>query len=174
MNNRKRTVLVVAGSVVVLLVVGLVVFLLTRPADEENTAEPDVPTISDQAPPTSASVPAPPSGGVATGGGSTGVTGPPQPKEPEVAKARTVVDNAISAINSQNYEAMAKLACDPASVGQPEDAPRGVTAELAENPKIEGGKATAQIRLTIEGGGEPTVVPLPLERRADGTWCVPS
>lgn len=173
MTGRNRTVLVVVGTVAVLAVVGLVVFLVTRPADDQDTAEPDVPTISGQAPTTSASVPAPPSGGVATGGGSTAVPGPPPPADREVASARTVIESAISAINTQNTDAMADLACDPASVGTPEDMTRGVTAELAENPKIEGDKATAQVRLTIEGGGEPTIVPLPLEKRPDGTWCVP-
>lgn len=172
--GRNRTVLIVAGSVVVLAVIGLVVFLLTRPDGEEETAEPDVPAISGQGQPTtSASVPAPPSGGVATGAASTGVPGPPPPPDDEVAAARTVVEDAISAINSQNVDAMAQLACDPAAVGQPEDVQPGVTAELVENPQVDGDKATAQVRLTIEGAGEPTVVPLPLERRADGTWCVP-
>lgn len=168
--------LVTVSAVVLLVVAGLTVFLLTRPADDdqrEDTAEPNVPTISEQSETTSATVPAPPTGGVATGGGETAVPGPPPPTDDQVASARTVVDNAIAAINAQDVEAMAALACDPAAVGQPEDVQPGVTAALAENPKIEGDKATAQVRLTIEGAPEPTVVPLPLEKRADGSWCVP-
>lgn len=172
-SGRNRTVLVAVGAVVVLAVVGLVVFLLTRPDGEEETAEPNVPSISGQAPPTSTSEPAPPSGGAATGEASTDVPGPPPPENDEVAEARTVVEDALAAINTQNVEAMAQLACDPATVGQPEDVQPGVTAELVENPQVEGDKATARVRLTIEGAGEPTVVPLPLEKRADGTWCVP-
>ncbi|GAB3443666.1 hypothetical protein GCM10027436_30930 [Actinophytocola sediminis] len=161
------------GAVVVLAAAGLTVFLLTRPADEQDAAGPTVPTISGRVPATSASAPAPPSGGVATGGGSTAVPGPPPPADDQTAAARTVVEGAISAINTQDVASMAELACDPAAVGQPEDVQQGVTAELIENPKVEGDKATAQVRLTIEGAGEPQVVPLPLEKRADGTWCVP-
>jgi hypothetical protein len=173
--GKNRTVLVVVASVVVLAaVIGLVVYLVTRPdGGASEAAEPNVPTISGAAPSRSVSVPAPPSGGVATGAASTGVPGPPPPPNNEVAKARTVVEDAISAINTQDVDAMAELACDPAAVGQPEDVQAGVTAELTENPQVDGDKATAQVRLTIEGAGEPTVVPLPLEKRADGTWCVP-
>lgn len=173
--GRNRNVLIVVASVVVLAaVIGLVVYLVTKPDPGNEEADgPDVPTISGQAPPTSASAPAPPSGGVATGAASTGVSGPPPARDDEVAAARTVVEDAISAINTQDVGAMAKLACDPGSVGQPEDVQAGVTAELTGNPRVEGDKATAQVRLTIEGAGEPTVVPLPLEKRADGSWCVP-
>lgn len=175
-TGRRRVVLVTAAAVALLVVAGLTVFLLTRPADEapEDTAQdPPVPTISEPPESTPVSVPAPPTGGVATGGGATAVPGPPPPTDEQVASAREVIDQAIAAINSQDVAAMAALACDPAAVGQPEDVQPGVTAELAENPKIEGDKATAQVKLTIEGAPEPTVVPLPLQKRDDGSWCVP-
>lgn len=167
----RRTVLITVGSIVVLAVVGLVVYLLVRP-DGEDEAAPDVPTVSGEAPPETTSAQAPPSAPVSSGGGEV-TAPPPPPADEQVAAARTVVDDAISAINSQDVAAMALLACDPAAVGQPEDLQAGITAVLAENPEITGDKATAQVQLSIEGGGAPTVVPLPLEKRADGTWCVP-
>jgi hypothetical protein len=170
MNGRNRTLLIVAGSVVVLAVIGLVVFLVTG-SDSEESADPGVPTISGEAPPPASSQQTVPSEPVVSGSGE--VPGPPPPENEEVAAARTTVEDAISAINTQNVDAMEQLACDPEAVGQPEDLQPGVTAVLTENPEVTGDKATAQVQLSIEGATEPTVVPLPLERRDDGTWCVP-
>ncbi|OLF18091.1 hypothetical protein [Actinophytocola xanthii] len=172
-GERKRTLMVVVGSVVALAVVGLVVFLLVRPDAEEESADPGVPTISGEAPAQSVSRKAPPSAPVSSDTVAVSVPPPPPPPaNPEQAQVRTVVDDAIAAINSQDIGAMARIACDPETTGQPEDLLPGVTAVLAGNPEISGDTATAQVRLSIDGA-TTTVVPIPLEKRADGTWCVP-
>jgi hypothetical protein len=169
-GDRKRTLMLVAGAVVVLAVVGLVVFLLVRPAPEEESADPGVPSISGEAPDGSVARNAPPSAPVSSA--TVRVSAPPPPPDPVQAEVRTVVDDAIEAINTQDVTAMARLACDPETTGQPEDLLPGVNAVLTENPQVNGNTATAQVQLSIEGT-TPTVVPIPLQKRADGTWCVP-
>jgi type IV secretory pathway VirB10-like protein len=169
-SRRNRLVLITIGAVVVLAVVGVVVYLLTQP-DSDEASNPDVPTISDEAPPPSPQ--SPPSVSDPPAGNATGeVTAPPPPDDDQQAAARTVAEDAIDAINTQNVDAMSQLACDPDSVGQAEDLTPGVTARLRENPTINGDEATVQLELLIEGI-EPTVVDLTLEKRQDGSWCVP-
>ncbi|MGH3881044.1 MAG: hypothetical protein ACRDSK_28810, partial [Actinophytocola sp.] len=88
-----------------------------------------------------------------------------------VAAARTAAEQAATAISARDVDAMRKLSCDPSTVGSVEEFPPDATARLAEPPQITGDKATAQIELSIDGS-EPTVVPLPMEKRG-GKWCVP-
>ncbi|HEY0448086.1 hypothetical protein [Actinophytocola sp.] len=164
--SKRGAVVAVVGAVVVLAVVGLVVYLLVKPGDGSDNANPDLPTISDTAPPGS---PAPTS---EPGGKQPSTVVPvPPPADQNVAAARTVAEHAAAAIESRDISAMQQLACDPNAVGTVEEFPPDATARLVENPQISGNKATAQVELTIDGS-EPTVVPLPLEKRGDG-WCVP-
>ncbi|HEX2131425.1 MAG TPA: hypothetical protein VHH15_07670 [Actinophytocola sp.] len=168
-TGRRRMVTITVGAVVVLAVVGVVVYLLTRPDSEEATG-PDVPTISNEAPPSDP--PPAPSVSNPPAGKATGEVSVPPPADDEQAAARTVAEDAIDAINTQNLDAMTELACDPNAVGQAEDLTSGVTATLRENPTINGDEAKVQLELDIEGL-EPQVVDLTLEKRQDGSWCVP-
>ncbi|MCT2583602.1 hypothetical protein [Actinophytocola gossypii] len=169
-TGRNRLVLITIGAVVVLTVVGVVVYLLTQ-SDSDEASNPEVPTISGEAPPPPEQ--APPSVSDPPAGNATGaVTAPPPPDDDQQAAARTVAEDAINAINTQDVDAMSELACDPDSVGQAEDLTPGVTAALRDNPTIDGDEATVPLELRIEGI-EPTFVDLTLEKRQDGSWCVP-
>ncbi|MPZ79350.1 MAG: hypothetical protein GEV28_02725 [Actinophytocola sp.] len=163
--SRRGAVVAIVAAVVVLAVVGLVVYLLVKPGDDDN-ADPNLPTITGSAPPSS-EAPTPEPGGEQPGP----LTTPPPPADENVAAARTVAEEAAAAIESRDVSAMEELACDPSAVGTVEEFPPEATARLVENPQITGDKATAQVELTI-AGSEPTVVPLPLEKRG-GKWCVP-
>jgi hypothetical protein len=88
-----------------------------------------------------------------------------------VAAARSAAEQATTAINERDVAAMKQLSCDPSTVGSVDAFPPQATARLAQNPEVTGDKATAQIELSISGS-EPTIVPLPMEKR-DGKWCVP-
>lgn len=165
--SRRWIVVTVVAAVAVLAAVGVLVYLLTS-GDDEDLADPDQPTITGSAPPTSP-LPTAPSEEPSTPL-STPTTQPP-PANENVAAARTVAERAAAAIQSRDVGAMEQLACDPNTVGTVEDFPPEASARLVGNPEITGDKATAQVELTIEGS-QPTVVPLPLENH-DGTWCVP-
>lgn len=165
-RSKRGAVVATVAAVVVLAVVGLVVYLLVRPGEDNNDADPSRPTITGSAPPGS-QVPTSEPGGAQPGP----LTTPPPPTDENVAAARSVAEDAAAAIESRDITAMSALACDPDAVGTVEEFPPEATARLVENPQISGDKATAQVELTI-AGSEPTVVPLPLERHGD-RWCVP-
>jgi len=167
-TGRRGTIIVVAVVVALLAAVGVVVYLMTS-GDDEDLADPDPPTITGSAEPTSPLPPAP-SEEPSTPAPAPSKA-PPPPGNKSVAAARTVAEQAAAAIEGRDVRAMERLACDPNAVGTVEDFPPDASARLVANPEITGDKATAQVELTIEGS-EPTIVPLPLENRG-GTWCVP-
>jgi type IV secretory pathway VirB10-like protein len=162
--------MIVAAAVVVLVAIGVGVYLVATSGEDDVAADPSPPTITGvypTQPPSSAPLPSRPAS-------SPPATKPRLPKPPadkNVAAARSAAEQAATAINERDIEAMKQLSCDPATVGSVDAFPPEATARLAENPQITGDKATAQIELSISGS-EPTVVPLPMEKR-DGKWCVP-
>lgn len=167
-SGRRTTIMIVAAAVVVLVAIGVGIYLVAMSGEEDVAADPAQPTItgaSPTRPPSSAPLPSRPvSSPPAT-------KTPPKPADRNVAAARTAAEQAATAINERDIEAMKQLSCDPSTVGSVEAFPPEATARLAENPQITGDKATAQIELSISGS-EPTVVPLPMEKRG-GKWCVP-
>ena len=168
-SGRRTTIMIVAAAVVVLLAIGVGVYLVATSGDEDVAADPSPPTItgvSPTQPPSSAPLPSRPAS-------SPAATKPPpkKPADKNVAAARTAAEQAATAINERDIDAIKRLSCDPSAAGSVDAFPPEATARLAENPQITGDKATAQIELSISGS-EPTVVPLPMEKRG-GKWCVP-
>jgi type IV secretory pathway VirB10-like protein len=167
-SGRRATIMIVAAAVVVLVAIGVGIYLVAMSGEEDVAADPAPPKItgvSPSQPPSSEPLPSRPvSSPPAT-------KTPPRPADRNVAAARTAAEQAATAINERDVKAMKQLSCDPSTVGSVEAFPPEATARLAENPQISGDKATAQIELSISGS-EPTVVPLPMEKRG-GKWCVP-
>jgi|1186.fasta_scaffold187520_2 type IV secretory pathway VirB10-like protein len=166
--GRRTTVMIVAAAVVVLLAIGVGIYLVATSGEEDVAADPAPPEItgaSPTEPPSSAPLESRPASS------PPATKAPPKPADKNVAAVRTAAEQAASAINERDIDAMKKLSCDPSTVGSVEAFPPEATARLAENPQITGDKATAQIELSISGS-EPTVVPLPMEKRG-GKWCVP-
>jgi type IV secretory pathway VirB10-like protein len=166
--SRRTTVMIVAAAVVVLLAIGVGIYLVATSGEEDVAADPAPPKItgvSPTEPPSSSPLQSRP----ASSPPATKV--PPKPADKNVAAVRTAAEQAATAINKRDIDAMKKLSCDPSTVGSVEAFPPEATARLAQNPQISGDKATAQIELSISGS-EPTVVPLPMEKRG-GKWCVP-
>lgn len=166
-TDRRKVLLITVVSVVVLLIAGLVVYLLTSSDDESSAdAGPDVPSISGsnqpESPTSSQASQAPP---------PNTATGAVPGAEPEVAQAKTVAEDAATAISNADVSALTKLSCDPASVGTEDQFPADAKAEVAGPPKITGDTATVDITLTI-AGSEPATVPMPLTKK-DGRWCIP-
>jgi type IV secretory pathway VirB10-like protein len=167
--SRRTTILIVAAAVVVLAAIGLGIYLVATSGDEDVADDPDQPSITGPTqpkpsssqrpsdPPAESSQPAKPK--------------PPPPANENVAAARTAAEQAATAITARDVAGMRKLSCDPSTVGSVDAFPPEATARLTENPEITGDKATALLELSI-AGSEPTVVPLPMEKRG-GQWCVP-
>ncbi|HEX6361164.1 hypothetical protein [Actinophytocola sp.] len=173
--GRRKVLLISTAAVVVLAVVGLVVYLLTSGDDNvENTAGPDVPSITGTAPPNGTIPSAPP-------GESTPPLAPPSSSTTEeetteansadVGAAGDVAEQAANAISGADVSTLAELSCDPSTVGTDETFPDNATAEVVGEPQIDGDTATVDIKLTIEGA-EPATVPIPLTKQ-DGRWCIP-
>lgn len=164
-SGQRSRILIMVAAVVVLAVLAVGIYLMTSVGEDDTANDPGQPTITDAAPPEKpADEPGsePPASSPAT---------PKKPTDPNVAEARGAAEQAATAINERDVDAMKKLSCDPSTVGSVDSFPPEATARLADNPKITGDKATAQLELSIQGS-EPTVVPLPMEKR-DGKWCVP-
>ena len=168
--GRRTTILIVAAAVLVLAAIGVGIYLVANSGDDAVADDPSQPTItgSTQPEPPSSAPPTEPSPPPSTP--ATSAAPPPAPNK-NVAAARTAAEQAASAISKRDVNAMRELSCDPSTVGSVEEFPPEATARLAEPPQITGDKATAQIELSIDGS-EPTVVPLPMEKRG-GKWCVP-
>jgi hypothetical protein len=167
-SGRRSTMLIIAAAVVVLAAIGVGIYLIATSGDE-GVADPAAPTITDPSqpePPAST----PPSEPAASSVPPTRKT-PPPAADKNVAAARVTAEQATTAINERDAAAMKQLSCDPGVDGSANVFPPEATARLAQNPEVTGNKATAQIELSISGS-EPTVVPLPMEKR-DGRWCVP-
>lgn len=155
----RRRVLVIAGVLVAVLVVaGVLTLLLTGDDDKagENTAGGDQQTTAT---------------GTPNDQQETGAPAEPA-TEAEVTAARGVAEQAAAAFATGDVEAMNRLSCDPEGGGTPVDIGENTTAELVGDPELSGDTGTVQLRISV-GGTEPTLVPLPLEKRADGSWCVP-
>jgi hypothetical protein len=168
--GRRTTILIVAAAVVVLAAIGVGIYLVAT-AGDSDVADPAAPTITDPSQPEPPpSTPPPSEPPPATTKPPATKTPPPAPDQ-NVAAARTAAEDAAAAINERDVSAMRQLSCDPSTVGSVEAFPPQATARLVENPEVTGNKATAQIELSISGS-EPTVVPLPMEKRG-GKWCVP-
>lgn len=166
-TSRRTTIMIVAAAVVVLLAIGVGIYLVAMSGEEDVAADPAPPTItgvSPTPPPSSAPLSSRPAS-------SPPAAKPPKPADKNVAAARTAAEQAATAINERDIDAMKQLSCDPSTAGSVDVFPPQATARLAENPEITGDKATAQIELSISGS-EPTIVPLPMEKRG-GKWCVP-
>jgi hypothetical protein len=166
--GRRTTVMIVAAAVVVLLAIGVGIYLVATSGEEDVAADPAPPTItgvSPTKPPSSAPLESRPASS------PPATKTPPKPADKNVAAARTAAEQAATAINERDIDAMKQLSCDPSTVGSVEAFPPEATARLAQNPQITGDRATAEIELSISGS-EPTVVPLPMEKRG-GKWCVP-
>ena len=168
-SGRRSTVLIIAAAVVVLAAIGVGIYLIATSGDE-NTADPAAPTITDPSQPEPPASTPPPSEPAASSVPPTKKT-PPPAADKNVAAARVTAEQATTAINERDAAAMQQLSCDPTVDGSANVFPPEATARLAQNPEVTGNKATAQIELSISGS-EPTVVPLPMEKR-DGRWCVP-
>jgi hypothetical protein len=154
----RRRVLVIAGLVVAVLVVaGVLTLMLTGGDDTADKAG------EDTAEQTTATTP-----------GNQEETGAPaEPAtEAEVTAARGVAEQAAAAFAAGDVAAMTRISCDPEGGGTPVDIGENTTAELVGDPELSGDTGEIQLRISV-GGTEPTVVPLPLQKRADGTWCVP-
>jgi hypothetical protein len=167
-DGRRTTIMIVVAALVVLAAVGLGVYLIVGSGDDGGTADPAPPEITGSTQPEAPSSSPPPEQSPPA---SPPAQTPVPPADKNVAAVRTAAEGAAEAINRRDVNAMKQLSCDPAAVGSVEEFPPEATARLTENPQITGDKATAQIELSISGS-EPTVVPLPLERRG-GKWCVP-
>ena len=157
----RRRVLVIAGVLVVVLVVaGVLTLLLTGDDDKpgEDTAGNQQTTATDTPDPTAEQQ-------------ETGAPADPA-TEAEVTAARGVAEQAAAAFAAGDVEAMTRISCEPADDETPVDVGENTTAELVGEPVLSGDTGEVQLRISV-GGSEPTVVPLPLEKRADGTWCVP-
>jgi hypothetical protein len=157
----RRRVVVIAGILVVVLVVAGVLTLLLTGGDDDNAGEDtaggnqqttatDTPTEDQQ---------------------ETGAPADPA-TEAEVTAAKGVAEQAAAAFAAGDVEAMTRISCEPADDETPVDVGENTTAELVGEPVLSGDTGEIQLRISV-GGSEPTVVPLPLEKRADGTWCVP-
>jgi type IV secretory pathway VirB10-like protein len=166
-GGRRTMVLIVAAAVVVLIAIGVGIYLVATSGEDDVAADPGTPTITDSPEPEAPASTPPPSEPPA----SPAPTKTPPPPDKNVAAARTAAEQAADAINERDVDAMQQLSCDPAAGGSVEEFPPEATARLTENPQISGDKATAQIELSISGS-EPTIVPLPMEKR-NGRWCVP-
>ncbi|MGH3758878.1 hypothetical protein [Actinophytocola sp.] len=166
--GRRTSLMIVAAAVVVLAAIGVGIYLVAASGDEDVAGNPSQPTITGTPPPDTPSSTPPPSEPPASR--PTSAAAPPPPANENVAAARETAEQATTAINTRDVDTMRKLSCDPSTVGSVDSFPPRATARLAENPQITGDKATAQIELSI-AGSEPTVVPVPMERR-DGRWCV--
>jgi type IV secretory pathway VirB10-like protein len=168
-SGKRTTMMIVAAAVVVLVAIGVGIYLVATSGEDDVAADPPPPKItgvSPTPPPSSAPLPSRPASS------PPAATKPPaKPADKNVAAARSAAEQAATAINERDIDAMKQLSCDPSTVGSAEAFPPEATARLAENPQITGDKATAQIELSISGS-EPTVVPLPMEKR-NGKWCVP-
>lgn len=159
----RRRVLVIAGILVAVLVVaGVLTLLLTGGDDksDEDTAGGDQQTTATD------TLTDPPADQQETGAAAEPAT------EADVTAARGVAEQAAAAFAAGDVEAMTRISCDPAGDETPVDVGENTTAELAGDPELSGDTGEVQLRISI-GGSEPTLVPLPLEKRADGTWCVP-
>jgi type IV secretory pathway VirB10-like protein len=167
-SGRRTMIMIVAAAVVVLVAIGVGVYLVATSGEDDVAADPGTPTITGSAAPEPPASTPPPSEPPASPAPSKA---PPPAPDKNVAAARTAAEQAADAINERDVDAMQQLSCDPAAVGSVEEFPPEATARLTENPQITGDKATAQIELSISGS-EPTVVPLPMEKR-NGKWCVP-
>lgn len=158
----KRRVLVIAGLVGVVLVVAGVLTLLLTGGDDNTADKPGEDTAGGQQ--TTATEP------------PTDQSGTGAPAEPataaEVTAARGVAEQAAAAFAAGDVAAMTQISCDPEGGGTPVDLGENTTAELVGDPELSGDTGEVQLRISV-GGTEPTVVPLPLQKRADGTWCVP-
>jgi type IV secretory pathway VirB10-like protein len=169
--RRRTTILIVAAAVVVLAAIGLGIYLVATAGDENTADDPDQPSITGSSQPEPPPVSPPPSDPPAPSSPTAADSQPPPPANENVAAARTTAEQAASAINARDVDAMRKLSCDPSTIGSVDAFPPEATARLAENPQITGDKATAQLELSIQGS-EPTLVPMPMEKRG-GKWCVP-
>lgn len=168
--GRRNTILIVAAAVLVLAAIGLGIYLVATSGDENVADDPDQPSITGSSQPEEPPASGPPSDPPAESSPADEPK-PPPPANENVAAARTAAEQATTAINERDVAAMRKLSCDPSTVGSVEAFPPEATARLTANPQITGDKATAQVELSISGS-EPTVVPLPMEKRG-GKWCVP-
>jgi len=168
-SGRRTTMLIVAIAAVVLAAIGVGIYLVATSGEKDVADDPSQPTITGVKPaePPSSKPPSEPP----TVSSPPASKATPPPANNNVAAARTAAEQAATAINKRDVDAMRKLSCDPSTVGSVEEFPPRATARLTENPQITGDRATAQIELSI-AGSEPTVVPLPMEKR-DGKWCVP-
>lgn len=156
--GRRRVLVIVGALVVVLVAAGVVTFLLTGDDGQDATGgdqQPTIPTMGEQP------------------GATQGSGAPADPaSEADVTAAKGVAEQAAEAFAAGDVEAMTRISCDPADDETPVDVDEDTTAELAGEPVLNGDTGEVQLRISI-GGAEPTLVPLPLEKRADGTWCVP-
>lgn len=154
----RRRVLVIAGVLVAVLVVAGVLTLLLTGGDEDTAGGDQQNTATDTTPPT----------------GQQEETGAPADTatEADMTAARGVAEQVAAAFAAGDVEAMTRISCDPAGDETPVDIGENTTAELAGEPVLSGDTGEIQLRISV-GGTEPTLVPLPLEKRADGTWCVP-
>jgi type IV secretory pathway VirB10-like protein len=168
--GRRTAILIVAAAVVVLAAIGVGIYLVAT-AGDSDVADPAAPTITDPSQPEPPPSTPPPSEPPVTTKPPATKTPPPPAADQNVAAARTAAEDAAAAINKRDVSAMRQLSCDPSTVGSVDAFPPQATARLVENPEVTGNKATAQIELSISGS-EPTVVPLPMEKRG-GKWCVP-
>ena len=168
-SGRRSTMLIIVAAVVVLAAIGMGIYLIATSGDED-VADPAAPTITDPSQPEPPASTPPPSEPPASSAPPATKT-PPPAADKNVAAARVTAEQAATAINERDAAAMKKLSCDQNVDGSANVFPPEATARLAENPQVTGDKATAQIELSISGS-EPTVVPLPMERRG-GRWCVP-
>lgn len=157
--DRRRVVVIVVAIVAVLAVAGVVTFLLTRGDDEQDAAGGDQQTTQTT---TSGAEPPP---------RDTEAAAEPATEE-DVTAARGIAEQAVEALGSGDLEAMNRVSCEPAGADTPVEIGENTTAEIVGEPELSGDTGVVELRISI-GGSEPTVVPLPLEKRDDGTWCVP-
>jgi hypothetical protein len=156
---------VVIASVIALLLlaaVGVGVFLLTSDRDSPSASSETVGSSG-------SAEPAPPSSGTPAPGQPPASPGPGSGPPDEVANAKQVAEQAITAINAHDAEAMTKLSCDPEAIGPAETLPPESRVELVAAPDLTGDAGTAELKLIF--GDQSTSLPLPL-RKQNGAWCV--
>jgi hypothetical protein len=161
--SRKKIVTVAAIAVLVLGAVAAGIFFLTSGGDS--------PSASPETGQTGARTPEqPPNGGTPPGSDQPPASpGPGSGPAEEVAKAKQVAEQAITAINAHDTDAMNKLSCDPEAIGPAETLPPESRVELVAAPDLSGDAGTAELKLIF--GDQSTSLPLPL-RKTNGIWCV--
>jgi hypothetical protein len=161
--STRAIVIIAAIALVVLAGAGVGIYFLTKgsdtPAASSSSTQGGAPANGGGQAPAGSS---PNSGGQTPAGGGGGA------QASDVNGAKTVADKVVAAMNTHDAEARKKISCDPNSIGDADNLPTEVRAEVVSVPELTGDSATVELKLTIGDTSSTTLLPL---RKQNGAWC---